>query len=196
MKAFLALMTPTLKGIVLRAEMDLVKANMLLLLVLTGAVIGSCVFDISLLLDNHGAGNDEAEESEDEDEQEEERDENDKSEGEDESLLSSSFSPMDGNCIFSFPSIFLKNHKSEKKCMNSLHLHHYSKIENVRHGCCHIIKCLRICHENSQLSLSVIQSLRPMIISKIPQKHFIIECKQMKTQVAGLGFQIKFLNSY
>ena len=108
MKAFLALMTPMLKGMVLRAEMDLVKANMLLLLVLTGAVSGSWIFDVILLVLDLGVGNDDAEDSEDEDEQDDERDENDKSEGEDESVLSSSFSPMDGNCILNFPSIFLK----------------------------------------------------------------------------------------
>ena len=105
MKAFLARMTPRLKGMVFKAEMDLVKANMLLLLVFTGAVSGSWILDISFLF-NLGAGNDEAEESE-EDEHDEEREEKDKSEGDDSLLLSSS-SPIDGNCIFNLPSIFLK----------------------------------------------------------------------------------------
>ena len=100
MKAFFARRTPMLDVTVFRAEMDLVKANMLVLSDLTGALAGG--EHTSLLLDS----------LENSEEEEEVREENDNSDdvGDPEREPSSSItlsSPMDGNVTLNFPSIML-----------------------------------------------------------------------------------------
>jgi len=98
MKAFFARRTPMLDVTVFRAEMDLVKANMLVLSDLTGALAGG--EHTSLLLDS-------LEISEEEEEVSEENDNSDDV-GDPEREPSSSitlYSPMDGNVTLNFPSI-------------------------------------------------------------------------------------------
>ena len=100
-KAFFARMTPMLEVTVFRAEMDRVKANMLVLSDLTGALAGAG--HTSLPLDS-------LENSEEEEEEVSEEHDNSDDVGDPEREPSSSItlsSPMDGSMTLSFPSNML-----------------------------------------------------------------------------------------